>query len=283
VVCRGRIAMVAPSIARGTCSRAGKAWLEAYCSPRAHGGSAPRAGGGIGRRNHILESPLRACGDRPRPGARAPAARAWNCRRELPGQPLVRTGDNSERRRETLPGVHRFLAGLPGDARSGGAQASPQAAARSGAMAGFARDLQLGLEPKVDWAAGMRQMWRPGERGASQAMKAFLGRAIESYPTDRDRPDRGGTSRLSPHLHFGEISARRIWHRSAPPSRGRRSLSEANRLARVFLSPALPLPTYAAAGSAAGVPPLPLADRCGGAASMDARKDRLSTGRRRHA
>jgi len=58
----------------------------------------------------------------------------------------------------------------------------------------------------------MRQMWRPGEQGASQGLKAFFGSAIESYPTDRDRPDRGGTSRLSPHLHFGEISARRIWH-----------------------------------------------------------------------
>jgi deoxyribodipyrimidine photo-lyase len=71
---------------------------------------------------------------------------------------------------------------------------------------------QLGLKRKVDGAAGMRQMWRPGEQGASQAMKAFLDGAIEIYSTDRDRPDHGGTSRLSPHLHFGEISARRIWH-----------------------------------------------------------------------
>jgi deoxyribodipyrimidine photo-lyase len=43
-------------------------------------------------------------------------------------------------------------------------------------------------------------------------MKAFLDGAIEIYSTDRDRPDHGGTSRLSPHLHFGEISARQIWH-----------------------------------------------------------------------
>ena len=71
---------------------------------------------------------------------------------------------------------------------------------------------ELGLGGKVDGAGGMRQMWRPGEQGASQGLKAFFGSAIESYPTDRDRPDRGGTSRLSPHLHFGEIGARRIWH-----------------------------------------------------------------------
>jgi deoxyribodipyrimidine photo-lyase len=75
---------------------------------------------------------------------------------------------------------------------------------------------QLGLEPEVDWASGMRQTWRPGERGASMRMEAFLGSAIESYGTDRDRPDRGGTSRLSPHLHFGEIGARRIWHEVRP-------------------------------------------------------------------
>jgi deoxyribodipyrimidine photo-lyase len=55
-------------------------------------------------------------------------------------------------------------------------------------------------------------MWRPGERGGSRQMKAFLDRAIESYSTDRDRPDHRGTSRLSPHLHFGEIGVRRIWH-----------------------------------------------------------------------
>jgi deoxyribodipyrimidine photo-lyase len=71
---------------------------------------------------------------------------------------------------------------------------------------------ELGLEPEIDWAGGMRQTWRPGERGASRRMEAFLDGVIETYGTDRDRPDCGGTSRLSPHLHFGEISARRIWH-----------------------------------------------------------------------
>jgi deoxyribodipyrimidine photo-lyase len=69
----------------------------------------------------------------------------------------------------------------------------------------------LGLEPKIDWASGMRDAWQPGERGASRNLKAFLD-VIESYWMDRDRPDHNGSSRLSPHLHFGEISARQIWH-----------------------------------------------------------------------
>jgi deoxyribodipyrimidine photo-lyase len=43
-------------------------------------------------------------------------------------------------------------------------------------------------------------------------MRSFAGGAIESYSSDRDRPDSSGTSRLSPHLHFGEISPRQIWH-----------------------------------------------------------------------
>ena len=43
-------------------------------------------------------------------------------------------------------------------------------------------------------------------------MKRFLGTAFGNYSIDRNRPDLAGTSRLSPHLHFGEISPRQIWH-----------------------------------------------------------------------
>ena len=70
----------------------------------------------------------------------------------------------------------------------------------------------LRLEPAVDWAAGLRETWCPGEAPARARLKAFLGAALDRYSVERDRPDRAGTSRLSPHLHFGEISARRLWH-----------------------------------------------------------------------
>ena len=73
----------------------------------------------------------------------------------------------------------------------------------------------LGLEPEVDWAGGMRETWRPGESGALEQMRAFLDGPIETYADKRDRPDHLGTSRLSPHLHFGEISPRQIWHEVA--------------------------------------------------------------------
>jgi deoxyribodipyrimidine photo-lyase len=70
----------------------------------------------------------------------------------------------------------------------------------------------LGLEPKVEWAAGIRQVWRPGERGAAQRVKQFLQHSVARYSKHRDQPGCGGTSSLSPHLHFGEISARQVWH-----------------------------------------------------------------------
>lgn len=70
-----------------------------------------------------------------------------------------------------------------------------------------------GLEPtRPDWAGGMREAWKPGEAGAQERLKEFLDDGIKGYATMRDRPDRDNTSRLSPHLRFGEISPRQVWH-----------------------------------------------------------------------
>ncbi|WP_315719712.1 MULTISPECIES: deoxyribodipyrimidine photo-lyase [unclassified Bradyrhizobium] len=71
----------------------------------------------------------------------------------------------------------------------------------------------LGLEPtKPDWAGGLRTTWQAGERAAQQRLTRFLESAVHGYASDRDRPDIEATSRLSPHLRFGEISPRQIWH-----------------------------------------------------------------------
>jgi deoxyribodipyrimidine photo-lyase len=70
----------------------------------------------------------------------------------------------------------------------------------------------LGLLPEVDWAGTMRKEWKPGEAAASRRLDAFVERALTGYAAGRDRPDLEGTSSLSPHLHFGEISPRRAWH-----------------------------------------------------------------------
>ncbi len=70
---------------------------------------------------------------------------------------------------------------------------------------------RLDLLPTPDWAGGMRAAWTPGEAGARAELERFLVDALHDYETGRDRPGRTGTSRLSPHLHFGEIGPRRIW------------------------------------------------------------------------
>lgn len=70
------------------------------------------------------------------------------------------------------------------------------------------------LPTKPDWAQGLREAWRPGEAGAWQRAEPFLAAAVGRYGSARHRPDRDGVSRLSPHLHFGEISPRALVHRA---------------------------------------------------------------------
>lgn len=60
------------------------------------------------------------------------------------------------------------------------------------------------------WAAGFGD-WTPGEDGARARLARFLDAGLENYGERRDRPDFDSTSRLSPHLHFGEIGPRQVW------------------------------------------------------------------------
>ena len=68
------------------------------------------------------------------------------------------------------------------------------------------------LPTKPDWANGFSEVWQPGEAGARDRLHHFLDEAMIGYRELRDRPDQLGTSRLSPHLHFGEISPHQCWH-----------------------------------------------------------------------
>jgi deoxyribodipyrimidine photo-lyase len=70
---------------------------------------------------------------------------------------------------------------------------------------------ELALEPALDWAKGFSAAWQPGETGAQIMLRRFLDEPIEKYREERDYPAHAGTSRLSPHLHFGEISPRQVW------------------------------------------------------------------------
>lgn len=68
----------------------------------------------------------------------------------------------------------------------------------------------LGLLPEHPWGDGFGSKWSPGEQGAWARLQRFLDDGLASYTADRDQLGADGTSRLSPHLHFGEISPRQI-------------------------------------------------------------------------
>ena len=66
------------------------------------------------------------------------------------------------------------------------------------------------LPTRPDWAGGLRETWTPGEAAAARLMQAFLQGGLSRYGEDRNRPAIAATSRLSPHLRFGEISPRQV-------------------------------------------------------------------------
>lgn len=70
----------------------------------------------------------------------------------------------------------------------------------------------LGLLPQIPWDQDFYHHWQPGEVGASNNLSNFLDTAALTYRAKRDIPGLTGTSKLSPHLHFGEISINQVWY-----------------------------------------------------------------------
>ena len=81
-------------------------------------------------------------------------------------------------------------------------------------MGGRLEDWSL-LPKNPNWAAGWQSFWSPGEAGALTRFDEFASNQLADYRNLRDRPDLQQTSRLSPHLHWGEISPRQLWARLA--------------------------------------------------------------------
>ena len=75
-------------------------------------------------------------------------------------------------------------------------------------------DLSPVEQDGVDWAGGMRETWTPGEAGALDRLDAFLDASLIDYADMRNVPADAGTSWLSPHLHWGEVSPRTVWNRT---------------------------------------------------------------------
>ena len=73
------------------------------------------------------------------------------------------------------------------------------------------QDLQL-LPTSPDWSAAWPGLWQPGSQGAAEKLEGFLQDGIGNYSEGRNHPALDCTTRLSPHLHHGEISPRQLWH-----------------------------------------------------------------------
>ena len=80
---------------------------------------------------------------------------------------------------------------------------------------------------KPDWANEFGERWSPGEQGARDKLDRFIAEAAGDYKEARDLPRLFATSRLSPHLHFGEISPLQCWHAARHAmADGRRTIDE---------------------------------------------------------
>jgi deoxyribodipyrimidine photo-lyase len=93
--------------------------------------------------------------------------------------------------------------------------AAPEALrAAEGAPAGLDLDA-LGLlpaSPVPAWWAEFPGHWTPGEAGAAARLAGFAARSLSGYDETRNLPGVDGTSALSPHLRFGELSPRQVWY-----------------------------------------------------------------------
>jgi deoxyribodipyrimidine photo-lyase len=71
----------------------------------------------------------------------------------------------------------------------------------------------LQLLPHPDWSGGIAETWTPGEKGAHRRVDEFVLDRLPRYAAHRDEPAAEVSSRLSPHLKFGEVSPYQLWHR----------------------------------------------------------------------
>ena len=67
------------------------------------------------------------------------------------------------------------------------------------------------LPKSPNWARDFEKHWQPGEEGAQASLAKFIDEVLPHYAQGRDFPGEAFTSRLSPHLHWGEISPRQVW------------------------------------------------------------------------
>lgn len=82
--------------------------------------------------------------------------------------------------------------------------------APAGSLASDTLDSWDLLPTRPNWAKGF-DLWQPGEEGACAMLERVTADTVAAYDTARNLPSVSGSTRLSPHLHFGEISPARVW------------------------------------------------------------------------
>jgi deoxyribodipyrimidine photo-lyase len=101
----------------------------------------------------------------------------------------------------------RAMPAPPPPARTPAAIPGPHRPPKSDTLASW----QL-LPTKPDWSGGLQAAWQPGERAAQARARHVIQHTVSGYATGRNLPGQDLTSRLSPHLHWGELSAVWLWH-----------------------------------------------------------------------
>lgn len=71
---------------------------------------------------------------------------------------------------------------------------------------------ELDLLPRKRWDKKLDPLWTVGESGALSRLRKFIGEGLNHYREGRNYPSRPWVSRMSPHLHFGEISPNQVWY-----------------------------------------------------------------------
>ncbi|MCR8921309.1 DNA photolyase family protein [Dasania sp. GY-MA-18] len=73
---------------------------------------------------------------------------------------------------------------------------------------------QLNLLPAHSWHQELLKHWHIGEAAAQKTLQQFITQGLDGYKEGRNFPAQAHVSRLSPHLHWGEISPQQAWHYS---------------------------------------------------------------------
>ncbi len=175
------------------------------------------------RNRRLLESPLRARRDRVlRPPSRKPSPRRGIETASFNSALLAEPSDilnlSGKPYRVYTPYMRRVVRDLESAAplRAPSKLKRPSKWPKSASLASLDLDAD-----GSSGTPGSPTRWQPGEDGAHARLKRFLTHKLAKYKQERDHPAIDATSGLSPHLHFGEIGPRQIWH--ALGARGRAS------------------------------------------------------------